>query len=498
MKLKNLLLGTLCALFVAGCSDPTPPPDNAEDMMSTWDGDTSGCMNGMFRCGAACVDIATSLENCGRCDNKCGDRQQCIAGSCKDQVGDCRKDGGCGKGYYCDLNNGACKPGCGANPDCGTNEACDISTHKCTCDSSSHDCAGKCVRSDDVKTCGTRCEPCADDPNGTESCYSGRCEVNCNGNYRKCTTGGACSECCEDYQCPFGTGKICVSNKCIVASRCTKTSECNTDEACTAGVCTKTAPGGSCAATADCPVGQFCQSGKCAIVACPSESHGFAHSACPVGAGCSRARCVDLIGKYCNSWSDCGNDYTCDTASGTCKLIPGSRDCTTNYYCTNNSIGYACVNGHCLNVGTTSVYAEADIECGFGYYAKSINKTGRSNYCTGMCTSTGYPTCAAGYSNTCSTTRCRAYGSSARGCCSRIHNSCTSDFDCSAQKCVGGYCVSNASCSSTSGCPFGEKCESGTCQFKPSRACTADTECGSGQVCMSGKCGPDSEASGWQ
>ena len=496
MKIKNLLLlGTLCAL-IASCGEETPPPA-PEDMMSMWDGDTTGCMNGQFRCGTACVDTATTLEHCGRCDNKCGDRQQCVGGSCKDQVGDCRKEGGCGKNYYCDLNSGACKPGCGANPDCGKNEACDISTHKCTCDSQSHDCAGTCVRSDDVKTCGTRCDACPTDPNGVTACYSGMCDISCNRPYRECSGVAGCSECCADYDCPFGSGKICVSNKCTVATRCTKTTECDTDEACTAGVCTKTPPGSACVASADCPIGQFCQSNKCAVVACPAESHGFANSACPVGAACRKARCVNLIGSYCNSWSDCGNDYTCDSASGTCKLIPGSRDCTTNYSCTNYSVGYACVNGHCLNVGTSSVYAEADIECGFGYYAKSINKTGRSSYCSGMCSGTGYPTCAAGYSNSCSTSRCKAYGSSARGCCSRIHNTCTYDSDCSGLKCVSGRCASNITCSYTSSCPFAEKCDTGTCKFSAARTCTADTDCGNGQVCMSGKCGPDGEAPAW-
>jgi hypothetical protein len=31
---------------------PTPPPA-PEDMMSMWDGDTTGCMNGQFRCGTS-------------------------------------------------------------------------------------------------------------------------------------------------------------------------------------------------------------------------------------------------------------------------------------------------------------------------------------------------------------------------------------------------------------------------------------------------------------
>ena len=493
MKIKNLILGTLCALL-ASCTEPNPPAP--EDMMTPWDGNTEGCMLGQFRCGSGCVDVQTSIDNCGRCDNKCGDRQQCVGGACKDQVGDCRKDGGCSKGYYCDLNSGACKQGCGANPDCGMNEACDISTHKCTCDSNSHDCAGKCVRSDDVKTCGTRCDACPTDPNGMALCYLGMCDVQCKSGFRECSGVPGCSECCRDYDCPFGSGKICASNKCVVATRCTKTSECGIDEACTTGICTSTAPGGTCTTTADCPNGQMCQSNKCAVVSCPAESHGFANSACPVGAGCRKARCVNLIDASCSTWSDCGNDYTCDGATGTCKLITGSRDCTTNYNCTGYGYGYACVNGHCQNVGASS-YCQADVECGFGAYCGRINKTGRTNYCTGMCSGTGYPSCTTGYSNTCSTVRCKAYGSSAKGCCSRIHNTCTYDSDCNGYKCVSGRCASSASCTSTASCQFAEKCESNVCKFPPSRTCTADNDCGNGQVCMSGKCGPEFEASGW-
>ena len=496
MKLKNLLLlGTLCAL-IASCSEPGDP-GNPDLAMSMWDGDTTGCMAGQFRCGTNCVDVATSLDNCGRCDNKCADRQQCVAGACKDQMGDCRKDGGCGKNYYCDLNSGACKPGCGANPDCGENEACDISTHKCTCDSRSHDCAGKCVRSDDVKTCGTRCDACPTDPHGTSSCYSGMCDVQCDSPYRECVGVAGCSECCRDYDCPFGSGKICVANKCTVATRCTKTTECGTDEACTMGVCTNTAPGGSCTTSVDCPNGQLCQTGKCAVVSCAAESHGFAVSTCPSGAGCRRARCTNLIDATCHTWSDCGNDYTCDTVKGTCSTkLSGSRDCSTNSSCTGYGYGYACVNGHCQNLGS-STYCQADIECGFGAYCGRINKTGRTGYCSGSCSGTGYPSCTTGYSNTCSTVRCKAYGSSARGCCSRIHSTCTYDSDCSGQKCVTGRCASNLTCTTTSSCPFGEKCDTGTCKFSPGRTCTGDTDCGSGQVCMSGKCGPDWEASSW-
>lgn len=490
---KQLLIGTFCALL-GSCSEPNPP--SPEDMMSKWDGDTSGCPVGQFRCGSGCVDVNTSMDNCGRCDNKCGATQQCIGGNCKDQVGDCRKDGGCSKGYYCDLNSGACKPGCGANPDCGENEACDISKHACVCDSKSHDCAGKCVRSDDVKTCGTRCDPCPTDPNGTVTCsYEGKCELSCNRPYHECSGVPGCSECCDDWDCPFASGKICVANKCAVATRCTKTSECGMDEACKTGVCTNTPAGGACAATADCPVGQLCQSGKCEVVACDAEKHGFATSKCPTGAGCRKARCIDLTGASCTTWSDCGNDYTC--SSGTCKAISGSRDCTTSYGCTGYSYGYACVNGHCQNVGGSST-CQADIECGFGSYCSRVNKTGRTGYCSGMCSSTGYPSCSAGYSNSCSTIRCTAYGSSAKGCCSRIHSSCTSDYDCKGLKCsAAGRCESAVTCSSTSSCPFAEKCETGTCRFTAGRACTSDTNCGNGQVCMSGKCGPDLEASGW-
>ena len=487
-------LVALVGVFALSCTGPTPPVE--EDLMSPWDGDTTGCAVGQFRCGTNCVDIATSTDHCGRCDNKCGDKQICVVGGCKDQSGDCRKDGGCSKGNYCDLNSGACKPGCGANPDCGANEACDISTHKCGCNSQSHECAGACVRSDDVKTCGTRCDPCLTDPNGTASCEFGQCELQCDSDYHGCSGVPGCSECCRDSHCPFGSGKICVANKCTSATRCSKTSECEIDEACKSGVCTNTPAGGTCAATSDCPNGQLCQSGKCEVVACAAERHGMAVSTCPAGAGCRKERCVDLVGAACLTWSDCGNDYNCDSATGTCKLISGARDCTTRYGCTNYSSGYACVNGHCLTVSASSS-CQADIECGFGSYCGRVNKTGRLGYCSGMCSSSGSPSCYAGYSNTCSTVRCTAYGSSAKGCCSRIHSSCTGDYDCRGIKCVSGRCVSGISCSSTFSCPFAEKCEVGTCKFTPTRACTADNDCGNGQVCMSGKCGPDGEAASW-
>lgn len=59
MKIKNLILGTLCALL-ASCTEPNPPAP--EDMMTPWDGNTEGCMLGQFRCGSGCVDVPQSVR----------------------------------------------------------------------------------------------------------------------------------------------------------------------------------------------------------------------------------------------------------------------------------------------------------------------------------------------------------------------------------------------------------------------------------------------------
>src|SRR5262245_25952168 len=100
MNIRRSLPALLTVLLLACAAPESPPPDDPGPP------DNPGnCPSGQFMCGADCVDTSTSRENCGRCGQACGATQICAGGACKDQSGDCRKDG-CTAGYFCDLSSG--------------------------------------------------------------------------------------------------------------------------------------------------------------------------------------------------------------------------------------------------------------------------------------------------------------------------------------------------------------------------------------------------------
>jgi hypothetical protein len=68
------------------------------------------CEAGYAKCGKKCVDLDTSVKNCGACGNACADGQVCTSGVCHGTecsvASDCPEDGNCGTKS---CNNGTCE-----------------------------------------------------------------------------------------------------------------------------------------------------------------------------------------------------------------------------------------------------------------------------------------------------------------------------------------------------------------------------------------------------
>jgi hypothetical protein len=73
-----------------------------------------GCAAGQNSCGSECVDLKTSTDHCGRCDNACQSGQTCSAGKCVSDGQGCDAcvqsalQGACASQYQACTANSAC------------------------------------------------------------------------------------------------------------------------------------------------------------------------------------------------------------------------------------------------------------------------------------------------------------------------------------------------------------------------------------------------------
>ncbi|MBK8696187.1 MAG: hypothetical protein IPN17_28965 [Deltaproteobacteria bacterium] len=238
-------------------------------------------------CGAACVDLATSVTHCGACGRTCAapnGTARCAAGVCGIAT--------CNAGYAdcsstiagCEVNTTNDVANCGR---CGTrcafpNAAASCSGGACllgACNLGYANCDG--VASNgcetDLRTSATNCGACSNRcsaPNGTPTCAAGACGLGaCNAGYANCdgvaangcevnTTNdvnncGACRTVCPAASVWFTGSVACVASACtpvcnpgyascdgVVANGCE--TSINTNPSC--GACGRTCTG-SCSAT---------------------------------------------------------------------------------------------------------------------------------------------------------------------------------------------------------------------------------------------------------
>lgn len=393
----------------------TSEPDTSEPDTGALCGGVA-CETGLSCCNDICVDVTTSVDNCGSCDLACpalGGTPACEDGVCKvdgcdtGRV-DCDGDpsNGCEADFDVDITNcGACgtvcddthgtpscrlgncsitcdagfadcdadvTTGCEANLNadpnrcgacdtaCGTDEVCDgTGTCSTDCAAALTLCADTCVDTDnDTVHCGA-CDQACDATGGTPSCNTGVCEITCD-----MAMGDCDSDVSTGCETPLDTTTHC--GACDNA--------CNTGELCVDGACiadcgTLTECGGACVDTDSsvahcggcdnaCESGETCESGTCTAV-----------TSCAPLTECGGA-CVDTqtSKNHCGACDQvCASDEVCD--NGVCSSSCSQTECGSDCVNTDTDINHCggCDNACNSTGGTPSCTSgSCDIACDSG------------------------------------------------------------------------------------------------------------------------------------
>ncbi|MEM1347250.1 MAG: hypothetical protein AAGI01_01750 [Myxococcota bacterium] len=146
----------LCAALAASCRAPTACSEDSgcfvgELCVSGQCVDASTVDRGASVCSApredlcdgVCVDTRADRAHCGACGVVCEQGFGCARGQCV-EVGDCRAEGSCFEGSFCDEETGQCEAGCSGDAVCGEG-SCDEETRACACDAGARLCDAACV-----------------------------------------------------------------------------------------------------------------------------------------------------------------------------------------------------------------------------------------------------------------------------------------------------------------------------------------------------------------
>jgi hypothetical protein len=198
-----------------------------------------------------CVDLQSSMANCGACGTVCGAGQTCSAGRCACGAGQMLCGRVCVNTTSDNNNCGACGRVCGAGTTCQSG-MCRCPTGQTGCGTPSV-CVDLQSSAANCGACGTAC------PTG-QSCVAGRCA-------------------CPMGQMACGTPSTCVNtqtdrNNCGMCGRV-----CAMGQTCTAGVCA-------------CPMGQTACAGVCVDLQTSAANCGACGMACPMGTACTAGRCM--------------------------------------------------------------------------------------------------------------------------------------------------------------------------------------------------------------
>jgi hypothetical protein len=182
------------------------------------------CEEESATCFGGCRDDADCDpgESCLQVGLPDGPRQRCVETPCA-------RDTDCDPGFYCDVEGGACSPGCRGDQECEGFEICDLEARDCV--------APGCARSDECEL-GFYCDQLLTTPS---------CAPGCN----------------DDARCP--EGRTC--DQARLACTCARDRDCVGGQVCSLGICAV-----RCEVNEDCVSGQTCDvdTGRC-VDACVDD-----------------------------------------------------------------------------------------------------------------------------------------------------------------------------------------------------------------------------------
>jgi hypothetical protein len=171
-----------------------------------------------------CVDTARDSAHCGACGNACTGAARCEDGRCVTPCGPGTHR--CGERCLRDDDVASCGERCAACPTPeNARSSCELGTEgrACSfvCSLGFHRCDTRCADNGAVATCGDRCLPCPTPTNGTAVCASQRCDITCNPGYHTCdgrcadnTAPATCGDRCAPCPTPENAVSTCVAGQC--------------------------------------------------------------------------------------------------------------------------------------------------------------------------------------------------------------------------------------------------------------------------------------------
>ncbi|HUB07500.1 MAG TPA: hypothetical protein VMB50_10890 [Myxococcales bacterium] len=430
-------------------------------------------------CAGSCVDVLTSLTNCGACGQACPVGGACSYASCvlPDGGPDLCVPGGCPAGTLCLAQFGLCFPTSCAGIGDGTGCTLDGGVDSC--------CGGSCIdQSTDPSNCGLCHNVCPAGTTCTPDGISADCDLP-DGRLEDCSDGG----------CPAGTrctGASCLPTTCDASEQgqfeCANPSGGPGLGTCCESSCTdRLSDPQNCGVCGNvCPAGSFCSYGSCPAISCAGAPSGTACVLASGGQGsCCNDSCVDTTSdpqncQYCGFI--CPTGATCNgslCSSGcTADSCPAGTLCFSGEFCErydcsgvadgqtclrNEDSSYAFPQGECCGGACVDTNADPDHcgGCGIGNDGGvcingdlfppppgtscdgfcPVGETCEGAYCVGPCASTS--------------SVCPLQGGSYGACCFPPGETSTVCVDVLTDPANCGFCDQR--------CPAGQSCVDGSC-----------------------------------
>ncbi len=344
-----------------------------------WANFGTSCPLGQTLCGNACVELASSIANCGSCGAACSTNHIsnvfCMGtcgGNCDVGYADCnnnKQTDGCEAALQSDPNNcGSCGNVCPGGPNASAQ--CIMGSCTLTCNPGYANCNGSpmdgCEISfyTDPNNCGNCNTVCPAGPDSVAGCSMGFC-------YVSCTNG--------KLNCNNNSMDGCEVDPTVNLANCGSCGNvCNDGLACTTDVCA----GGGCTASINpgfCVIGGTCYANgspnpmnPCQV--CNSALNNSIWSNATAGTVCVAASCsggVLTLADVCNGAGTCVDSGSINCAPYTCN--GGGTACNTSCSSDANCVASAYCNGSVCQAKKTAGQA-----CGG-------NNQCISGVCTGVC-----------------------------------------------------------------------------------------------------------------